>query len=529
MRVTEGQPKTPRNDLGRPMSATLVGLRAGISEATDRLLFEEAVTCFEAGALRATYIMSWIAVAESLRNRFSVMAERSDGQAGKVLKQVETLEKQNQATDLYLLDQAKAIDLVTDEQHDKLSHLRLMRNRYAHPTGRGPTEQETLSALEIAVDAVLSEPILLRHGYADYQLAALFGELHWLPDDEQAVRENAAGVARRLHPVAAPHLLDNLVEGYEEIFGDPERDVVTRRAGWFVRGFLMEVRPDLSETRWKIVDLVLRRPVAASLMLGTPEVFDLLPEQARGMVIGHLTNPSGSGLSAAKLLRLQRVRALTAANLLSSDELELVDTKVEEASYRELQSASIPLETYDVRLLNDLRSHNWNRQNLAAAALGNAGPDQVRALGLEEQEQLGRNVLQAAQGSSFAAQGLIDRIRQSPTFWPESFVAGLFLETLVNDEGRFRLKGENLPNALAVALKHARAGEVLGRAAEIIQRSEPKGDPEDYHRDKGWFNQHDEAVEILGQARNTTPEKDSLVDALINALREAKPLGEAEE
>lgn len=64
---------------------------------------------------------------------------------------------------------------MTDEQHDRLSHLRMMRNRYAHPTGRGPTEKETLAALEIAVDTVLSQPTLLRHGYADYQLAALFG------------------------------------------------------------------------------------------------------------------------------------------------------------------------------------------------------------------------------------------------------------------------------------------------------------------------------------------------------------------
>jgi hypothetical protein len=261
-------------------------MRAKIFEAHDRPLFEEAMTCFEAGALRSSYIMTWISVAESLRNRLSVMAQRGDGQAGKILKELERFEKQNQATDFYLLDQTKDLGLVTDEQHDKLSHLRTMRNRYAHPTGRGPAKQETLAALEIVVDAVLSQPTLLRHGYADYQLVVLFDEPHWLPDDEQTVRENAASVARRLHPIAAPRLLEGLVEGYEKIFGDPERDVIRRQAGWFLGGFLAELQPDLSESRWRIVDVVLRRPVAASLMLGTPDAFDLLPDQARGMVLG---------------------------------------------------------------------------------------------------------------------------------------------------------------------------------------------------------------------------------------------------
>lgn len=528
--MTENGPKASQDARGRLIENTLAAMRGRISEPTDRPLFEEAVTCFEAGALRASYIMAWISVAESLRNRFEAMAQRGDGQAGKILKDLERLEKQNQATDLHLLDQAKVLGLLTDEQHDKLSHLRTMRNRYAHPTGRGPTEQETLAALEIAVDAVLSQPTLLRHGYADYQLAALFGEPHWLPDDEQAVRENAAGVARRLHPVAAPRLLEGLVEGYEQVFGDPDRDVVRRRAGWFLAGFLAETRPDLSEPRWNIVEVVRRRPVVASLMLGTPEAFGLLPDQARGMVLGHLTKPVDGASSTAKLLGLRRARALVTAGILSPEDLELVGARVEEASYRALQSAGVPLEVYADRLLDDLRSHNWDRQNPAASALGNAGPDQVRALRPEEQEQMGRNVLQAAQGSSFGAQGLIERICRSASSWPGPFVLGLLLEPLVDDGGLFRLKGDYLPDVLAVALAHGRAEETLGRAAEIVRASEPKREPEDYSFEKGWFNQYDEAVEVLSRARkDAAPGKGGLVDALMDAVRAAKTPEEPEE
>jgi hypothetical protein len=239
-------------------------------------------------------------------------------------------------------------------------------------------------------------------------------------------------------------------------------------------------------------------------------------------------NPVGTESSAAKLLGLQRARALAASGLLSPEELELVGAKVEEASYRALQSAEVPLETYVDRLLDDLRSHNWDRQNPAAAALGNAGPNQVSTLQLEAQEQLGRNVLQAAQGSSFGAQSLIERIRRSPASWPGPFVLGLVLETMVDDGHLFRLKGDHLPDALAVALAHGRAEEMLGRAAEIVRRSRPKGDPEDYRSGRGWFNQYDEAVEVLRRVRETASGKEGLVDALVDAVLAAKPPEEAE-
>lgn len=512
------------------MSITPDVMKEKISEAVDRPLFEEAVTCFEAGALRASYIMAWISVAESLRNRFEAMAQRGDGQAGKVLKDLERLEKQNQAMDLHLLGQAGVLGLVTDEQHDKLSHLRTMRNRYAHPTGRGPTEQETLAALEIAVDAVLSQPTLLRHGYADYQLAALFDEPHWLPDDEQAVWENATDVARRLHPIAAPRLLEGLVEGYEQVFGDPERGTIKRRAGWFLGGFLAETRLDLSEPRWNIMEVIRRRSVVASLMLGTPEAFGLLPGQARGMVLGHLIRPVDSALSTAKLLGLRRARELVTAGFLSPEELDLVAARMEESSYRDLQNAGVPLAVYADRLLNDLRSYTWDRQNPAATALGNAGPDQVRALKRAEQEQIGRNVLQAAQGSSFRAQELLERVRRSPAQWPGSFVLGLLLETLVDDEGLFRLKGDYLPEVVAVALAHGRAEETLEQTSDIVRGSEPKGDTDGYSFEKGWFNQYDEAAEILSRAKkDAAPGKDALVDTLIDAVRSGKPPEEPEE
>ena len=506
--------------------AALDAMAGRVSEDVDRPLFEEAARCFAAEALRAAFIMAWIAAAESLRARFYVMADRGDAQAGAVLKEVVEREKKERPADLYLLDQASALGLLDEERRRKLAHVRDMRNRYAHPTGAGPGGQETLAALEAVVDAVLAEPPLLRHGYAEHQLAALFGERHRLPDDEAAVRESAAGVARRLHPDVAPHLLRGLVARYGAVLGDPERAVERRRAEWFASGFVEKLSPDLSVPAWKMEDLVLRHPGSASLLLAEPGIFGLLPDQARETVFGHLVAPvAGEGVSAARLLGLRRARALASAGLLSPGQADAVRATVDETPYRTLQSAGVPLEAYADRLLDDLRSRTWGRQNPAASAIGNAGPEEVGGLPTETQEQLGRNVLQSAEGSSHGAEGLILRVRRTASSWPEPFVRGLLLETLVNDDGRFRLKDGHLADALDVALSRERAAETLGRATAAVLASGPEKFTEAYLVSRGWVeDQYEAAIVMLERAKKkSSPDKAGLLDDLIRAVRSARP------
>ncbi len=380
--------------------------------------------------------------------------------------------------------------------------------------------------IEIAVEAVLSQPPLLRHGYVNDLLKALFEERHWLADDEMVVRDYAAGVTHRIHPDVAPYLLTRLIECYEGVFGDPELATLQRRGEWFVAGFILELEPDLSKQGWKIVDVVRQWPAIAARLLGVPEVYRFLPEQAKGMVFGHLIEPDNrEGLSFPRFLGLQQAQALISAGLLSPDQRATARAEEEDAPYAALLDAGVPLERYVSRLLADLRSHSWDAQNPAAQALGNAGPRQVALLRSEMQEQLGRNVLQAAEGSSWGAQRLIERVRRAPDSWPEPFVSGLLFETLVDDEDRFRLKGGSLLEVLEVTLSHECSEEMVKELAERVRRSEPKS--------KlillGWYDHeegdYEKTIAIFEKAKGSFPRPD-LVDRLITAVRDAKPVEE---
>lgn len=506
------------------LNEKLEALRQRIAEKVDLLLYDEAASCFDVEAYRAAYVMAWISAAESLRNKFSVMSGRKDGQAGRVVQEVENRERKDSPTDSYLLDQARGLGLVTVEQHKKLAHVREMRNLYAHPTRTGPTEQEVLAALEIVVDAVLSQPPRLGHGYVNELLSDLFEDRHFLDDDEEVVLGYAVDVARRVHLDVCPYLLTGLVSRSEELFGDPERAKERRRASWFVAGFIPELEPDLSQQSWGIVGVIQQHPVVASLLLGVPEVWPFLPDQAKSMIFGHLTEPASdnAGRIISRALGLGRAWVLRSRGLLIARQLDVLREAEDSVPYRTLQAAGIPLTRYVNRLLTDLKSHSWDWQNPAAEALGDASSQEVFELGPDTQEQLGRNILQAAEGSAWRAQGLIAAVAQAPGVWPERFVAGLLFETLFDDEGCFRLKSSRLRRALIIALSHEMAEKILGEVTERVRKSEPKDESVFYVYTKHGGSVYEEAVTLLETAKEDASHPD-LINRLISAVQSAKP------
>ncbi len=52
------------------MPETIPGLLSDVFLEQDKVLFEEVLTCFESGALRAAYILTWICIAESIKAKF---------------------------------------------------------------------------------------------------------------------------------------------------------------------------------------------------------------------------------------------------------------------------------------------------------------------------------------------------------------------------------------------------------------------------------------------------------------------------
>jgi len=199
-----------------------------------------------------------------------------------------------------------------------------------------------------------------------------------------------------------------------------------------------------------------------------------------------------------------------------------------EIPYPELRRAGVPLSGYTDRLLQDLRSRSFDRQNNAANALSNATrKGELWALPTALQEDLGRRLLAAADGvggyGSFGAQKLLGTIRLSPGGWPEGFVAGLLIGALIDEDGRFDVKAAHADDALKTTVSHPAADVVLARVEQEVGASHTLEVSSVFVTENGDFDDFEFAARMIEEAKEDAPERAPSLDALAAAVRGASP------
>jgi len=445
----------------------LFNIRRKIFNSSDTILFDEAVKCVSKKAYRASFIMVWICAAESLRTKIAELSLK-DSDAGRALGEIQKCEQQNTSPDKVILDKAESLGLLGKDEHKKLEHIRDMRNSYAHPTGVAPSLDELSAAFHQVCLYVLNRPAQLKHGYVLNLINSMFSNLHFLDDDEVKINEFATGIAHRLHPDVLPYLVKKVCESYDI----NSEALIRRRVVHFVSCLLKELKPDLTTDGWAVVSTIDQYPRVSSLFFGIPEIWESLPTQAKDMCFGHLAEPTkkdGAVINPSPV-RIKRLKSLEMAGYLTNKQKEKFGEVLNRVPYESLVTAEIKFSEVIPRIITELKSHNWYVQNPAIDSLINFGFDAIKDAPESMQEELGRNVLQAAQGNSGSAVQLVSDALKNQSL-SESFVRGLMRECFTNEKLEFRIKTRVLEDLLIITTSHIYSSRVIGIVIEDIDKS----------------------------------------------------------
>ncbi|MHB1007016.1 MAG: hypothetical protein ACYC3S_15435 [Chloroflexota bacterium] len=404
-----------------------------VASPEDKILFQEAVDAAAGGAYRAAYIMTWLSCAESLKRRFSELATR-DNTAQKVTTRLSDMESQQRAIDKILLDEAKRYGLIKDSESVELEHVYAMRCVYGHPYEERPAIEALVAAARAVVDIVLSRPTKLRYGYLTEQVQLIMEDRSFLDDLQEPVQRYAQEVFPKVDDSLHFWFMRRLWERTETIAADASMGMFVRRGVWFTVAYLSHL-PQESIRTWEVVSDLSKYPTALTQCAASPGLFAQASNHARDIIVGNLLRASESRGDHLRMLeRLHDSGALTARQT----ERYVLTVKGSELSY--LAAAGISPRYYAESIVAELKSHNWYRQNPAAAALLNVGSNRIGTLDRETQLTLGNNVLQAADGGSKGAITLLDVIADSQVEWPEAFVEGILIECAINDANEIRFK-----------------------------------------------------------------------------------------
>ena len=403
----------------------------------DHPLFDEAVEAGKAGALRAAYVMIWLACAESLKRRFRE-AQMRDGAAGKVVGEIEKMESQHKAVDKFLLAKAHNYGFLSNSANTILNQVYEMRCLYGHPYQEAPSPEKVIDAAATVVELVLSKPVKLRHGFGKQLIDSLLNDANFLDDHEPAVAAFTKSIFPRLDESVHAWLLDEYWNGLEKLSYDSSMAVFSRRGMWFCRTRLVDLGTSLfSHDEWH--NRAGKLPKTLMGVCGIADIFNHIGERAQDSLVGSILDESKA--HASVLTHLER---LNNKGALSSRQQGRFTEAVRELGTKAVRPSRLSTKTCYAKLIDAMESYNWYIQNPAIDTVLSNGPAQAAELTEEQQMSLGRNILQAGEGQATSAIKFLERLSHDARNWPLGVIRGVALESFTNENNEIRLKNGHL-------------------------------------------------------------------------------------
>jgi hypothetical protein len=459
-------------------------LRVRIIATTDKVLFDEAVKCYDAGAYRAAYVFAWIAAAEGILAKLRTMGA-VHAEIGNFVASFEARQKTGDAKDAELLDKASSIGFVDPTETRALSAIRELRNQYGHPTAAAPTGAGATFAIETIVDAVLAKHPLLLHGAAKELANRLGTDHHFLPHDRGAVVTWTLARVALIHPAARPLFIKTLIEHHAagllavgEMLSDRCRQVaVTSLTDWQDR---------LDATPWQVDRLQQDYPASAADVFTDLDVWPLLgPDDQYRLLSRCLDTTTASTQPNLTRRLISRAFELDEAQMLSAEQAKLLEDGVGRIDGMWLATANVPVDRIVPKITALLADGSFRENKEGTQLLEAVRRDELASADPELLRGLGQSLAAAARRGAYVAINLLSSIVGSPFDWPlEMRIAAategatepwLFYDATV---ARLAVGLALADPAVAVALLAAMpdpADETLGvghKAMEVIEKME---------------------------------------------------------
>ena len=460
----------------------------------DHPLFDDAMEAGRVGALRAAYVMIWLACAESLKRRFRDAKVR-DNTAGLIFDEIERMESQHRAVDRFLLDKAREYGFLSDSGRTILNHVYEMRCIYGHPYQEAPSREKVIDAAAAVVDLVLSRPVKLRHGFGRQLLDNLLNDGNFLDDYEPAVSALAKNILPRLDDAVHVWLLDEYWRELEKISDDSSMAVFSKRGTWFCRAMLTEIGATvLTHEDWH--DRLGRFPKTLMGVCAVAGIFRHIGQPAQDSLVGSVLEESKTQASV-----LNYLEGLDHEGALSQRQHERFIQGIREMATNRVQASGLSTRTLYDKLIETMKSYNWYVQNPTIDTVISNGPHQAADLSQDQQVELGRNILQCGEGTAGSAIEFLEKLSQNATEWPFDVIRGIALESFTNEKNEIRLKTRQLDLVLAalVHLDEGKRGELVAEIVRLVDSGtqERRTRLGSYNEAIGWLSEHEWASPLV--------------------------------
>lgn len=262
-------------------------------------------------------------------------------------------------------------------------------------------QEQIIEAAACVVEFVLSKPILFRKEFSKKLLEDLFSSPHYLDDFEPDILAHAKEIIPRIDSSIHHWLLEELLKKMELIAGDPSLKKFFFRGVVFGQEIIEHGNVARLDEKWHRLSQTYSLSLANICQDST--CFKAISKEAQDSLVDFLLELSGT-----KPSKLKIIEDLLFSKCLTDRHKERFNSRVSMLGRNELGESNLSIITCYDRIIKMLKTYTWGHQNPAVELVINYGPLEVNKLTKEQQINLGRNILQAADGRARSAINFID-------------------------------------------------------------------------------------------------------------------------
>lgn len=435
-----------------------------VIDDSDKILGKEFNLCIESKALRSAYIMIWLAGVESLKRKFKETS-MFDKQANAIYKEVEARETKEQSIDLFLITKANEFEFIDAKVKKELEILYSLRCLFAHPYEREPEMYEIEFAYNLISENILYLPAKLSQEYIQRITRKFIDFENFLPDDNAKVTEYCVNAVKRIDDKCIFASIQNLLKTIK-------KDIFSERIKNRLFILLITLFENLNEKDFhkeNFHSFVNENLNALKMLIPyNVKIFSRFSAESRASILDFL-------LSQKSLSILQ---LLLDNNLVEDiNHLKDIAKMIDDASVEVLSKEKIKLKKMYHAMIKGFKSYNFYIQNpYCKLFIEHIG--ELKTLTNEEQEIIGRNITQMAEGNGYnsveSASNFINSIQQYATNLTEHFKIGMLYECIINEKNELRFKRKNLEKILTFTEKNTNINNIILNLNKLISRSKIK-------------------------------------------------------
>ncbi|MCD8406285.1 hypothetical protein LNI88_11620 [Tenacibaculum dicentrarchi] len=423
-------------------------LRSQIINTEDLILFNECTGCLQNNYNRASYILAWLMIIESLKRKIHLFSNLGDPKATTAKQRIENAENNNLSTDKMIFEEAKTCGILNQTDSSVMNFLWQQRCLFAHPYNQQPEIDEVKHIITQGLKLVLSKEINYNKDYLTRLSKNITNVPFFLPNDMEIVKEHAENTISRTKKEHHQFFFKTLLYEVGLITNDPEKITELHKLRAYLITLLTKTNIPLTDENWGLEQRIAEHPYTCFLGFINDKTWVKISERLKEMLIDYLQNETNE----KKLVMLKSItKNLNEKGLLKTSLLDKYFSKLDSVSFNSAINFYGNSQAQFIRIKSELKSWQYDQQDPVLDFLKNeSGINTITKFKKEDNIYLGSLLKYCADNNHYKSQELLNFILTKPNSYSQEFKAGIAYSSFINVREEYKLDINLISNSLNI-------------------------------------------------------------------------------